>query len=158
TPLKLAVALEQAGVPIIGTPPDAIDMAEDRERFEALLERLGLERPAGDVARSAEEAERIAERTGYPVLVRPSYVPGGRASQTVRARDGLRRVMRFAVRAWEPHPVLVARCLADAVGVAVDAICDGQDVFVGGIMERIEEAGIHSGDSACSLPPYSLAT
>ena len=157
TPLKLAVALEQAGVPIIGTPPDAIDMAEDRERFEALLERLGLERPAGDVARSAEQAERIAARIGYPVLVRPSYVLGGRAMQIVQDVEGLRRYMRFAVRASEEHPVLVDRFLADAIEVDVDAICDGERVVVGGIMEHIEEAGIHSGDSACSLPPYSLS-
>ncbi len=156
TPLKLAVALEQAGVPIIGTPPDAIDMAEDRERFEALLERIGLERPAGDVARSAEQAEKIAARIGYPVLVRPSYVLGGRAMQIVQDVEGLRRYMRFAVRASEAHPVLVDRFLADAVEVDVDAICDGERVVVGGIMEHIEEAGIHSGDSACSLPPYSL--
>jgi len=157
TPLKLAVALEQAGVPILGTPPDAIDMAEDRERFEALLERLGLERPAGDVARSAEQAERIAERIGYPVLVRPSYVLGGRAMQIVQDVEGLQRYMRLAVRASEEHPVLVDRFLADAIEVDVDAICDGERVVVGGIMEHIEEAGIHSGDSACSLPPYSLA-
>ncbi len=157
TPLKLAVALEQAGVPIIGTPPDAIDMAEDRERFEALLERLGLERPAGDVARSAEQAERIAARIGYPVLVRPSYVLGGRAMQIVQDVEGLRHYMRFAVRASEEHPVLVDRFLADAIEVDVDAICDGERVVVGGIMEHIEEAGIHSGDSACSLPPYSLS-
>jgi carbamoyl-phosphate synthase large subunit len=157
TPLKLAVALEAAGVPIIGTPPDAIDRAEDRERFEALLEELGLERPAGDVARSGEEAERIAERIGYPVLVRPSYVLGGRAMQIVQDVEGLRRYMRLAVRASEEHPVLVDRFLADAIEVDVDAICDGERVVVGGIMEHIEEAGIHSGDSACSLPPYSLA-
>ena len=157
TPLKLAVALEEAGVPIIGTPPDAIDRAEDRERFEALLESLGLERPAGDVARSAAEAERIAARIGYPVLVRPSYVLGGRAMQIVQDVEGLRRYMQFAVRASEAHPVLVDRFLADAIEVDVDAICDGERVVVGGIMEHIEEAGIHSGDSACSLPPYSLS-
>ena len=157
TPLKLAVALERAGVPIIGTPPDAIDLAEDRERFDALLGRLGLERPAGDVARSAEEAERTAGRIGYPVLVRPSYVLGGRAMQIVQDVDGLRQYMRFAVRASPEHPVLIDRFLADAIEVDVDAICDGERVVIGGIMEHIEEAGIHSGDSACSLPPYSLA-
>ncbi len=157
TPLKLAVALERAGVPIIGTPPDAIDLAEDRERFDALLGRLGLERPAGAVARSAEEAERTAERIGYPVLVRPSYVLGGRAMQIVQDVEALRRYMRFAVRASPEHPVLIDRFLADAIEVDVDAICDGERVVIGGIMEHIEEAGIHSGDSACSLPPYSLA-
>jgi len=157
TPLKLAVALERAGAPIIGTPPDAIDRAEDRERFDDLLEQLGLERPAGDVARSASEAEEIAARIGYPVLVRPSYVLGGRAMQIVQDVAGLRQYMRFAVKASEEHPVLVDRFLADATEVDVDAICDGERVVVGGIMEHIEEAGVHSGDSACSLPPYSLA-
>ena len=157
TPLKLAVALEAAGAPIIGTPPDAIDRAEDRERFEQVLETLNLERPAGDVARSADEAEVIAERIGYPVLVRPSYVLGGRAMQIVQDVEGLRQYMRFAVRASAEHPVLVDRFLADATEVDVDAICDGERVVVGGIMEHIEEAGVHSGDSACSLPPYSLA-
>ena len=156
TPLKLAVALEAAGAPIIGTSPDAIDRAEDRERFEALLEQLGLERPAGDVARSAAEAEKIAEAIGYPVLVRPSYVLGGRAMQIVQNEEGLRQYMRFAVRASPAHPVLVDRFLADAIEVDVDAISDGERVVIGGIMEHIEEAGIHSGDSACSLPPYSL--
>ncbi len=156
TPLKLAVALEAAGAPIIGTSPDSIDLAEDRERFEALLERLGLERPAGDVARSAEEAEKVAARIGYPVLVRPSYVLGGRAMQIVQNVEGLREYMRFAVRASPEHPVLVDRFLADAIEVDVDAISDGKCVVIGGIMEHIEEAGIHSGDSACSLPPYSL--
>jgi carbamoyl-phosphate synthase large subunit len=156
TPLKLAVALEAAGAPIIGTPPDAIDRAEDRERFEALLEQLGLERPAGDVARSAAEAEKIAETIGYPVLVRPSYVLGGRAMQIVQNVEGLQQYMRFAVRASPAHPVLVDRFLADAIEVDVDAISDGERVVIGGIMEHIEEAGIHSGDSACSLPPYSL--
>jgi carbamoyl-phosphate synthase large subunit len=156
TPLKLAVPLERAGAPIIGTSPDAIDRAEDRERFEELLESLGLQRPAGAVARSADEAEAIAERIGYPVLVRPSYVLGGRAMQIVQDVKALRNYMRFAVRASEDHPVLVDRFLSDAIEVDVDAICDGQRVVVGGIMEHIEEAGVHSGDSACSLPPYSL--
>ncbi|MCR9097804.1 MAG: carbamoyl-phosphate synthase large subunit [bacterium] len=157
TPLKLAVALEKAGAPIIGTSPDAIDRAEDRERFDALLEQLGLVRPEGDVARSSDEAEIIAERIGYPVLVRPSYVLGGRAMQIVQDVDELRRYMQFAVKASDEHPVLIDRFLADATEVDVDAICDGERVVVGGIMEHIEEAGVHSGDSACSLPPYSLA-
>jgi len=156
TPLKLAVPLERAGAPIIGTPPDAIDRAEDRERFDELLESLGLKRPEGDVARSAAEAEVVAERIGYPVLVRPSYVLGGRAMQIVRDVDGLRDYMRFAVRASPEHPVLVDRFLSDAIEVDVDAISDGERVVVGGIMEHIEEAGVHSGDSACSIPPYSL--
>jgi carbamoyl-phosphate synthase large subunit len=156
TPLKLAVPLERAGAPIIGTPPDAIDRAEDRERFDALLEDLGLQRPDGDVARSPEEAEGVADRIGYPVLVRPSYVLGGRAMQIVRDVDQLRDYMRFAVMASPEHPVLIDRFLADAIEVDVDAICDGQRVVIGGIMEHIEEAGVHSGDSACSLPPYSL--
>jgi len=156
TPLKLAVPLERAGAPILGTPPDAIDRAEDRQRFDALLETLGLERPPGAVARSAEEAERVAERIGYPVLVRPSYVLGGRAMQIVQDVEGLRSYMRFAVKASPEHPVLVDRFLADAIEVDVDAISDGERVVVGGIMEHIEEAGVHSGDSACSLPPYSL--
>jgi len=157
TPLKLAVALEEAGAPIIGTSPDAIDRAEDRERFDALLEQLGLVRPEGDVARSADAAEIIADRIGYPVLVRPSYVLGGRAMQIVQNVEELRRYMQFAVRASDEHPVLIDRFLADAIEVDVDAICDGERVVVGGIMEHIEEAGVHSGDSACSLPPYSLA-
>ena len=156
TPLKLAVPLERAGAPIIGTPPDAIDRAEDRERFDELLGTLGLKRPEGDVARSEAEAEAVAERIGYPVLVRPSYVLGGRAMQIVRDVKGLRDYMRFAVRASPEHPVLVDRFLSDAIEVDVDAISDGKQVVVGGIMEHIEEAGVHSGDSACSIPPYSL--
>jgi carbamoyl-phosphate synthase large subunit len=156
TPLKLAVPLERAGAPIIGTSPDAIDRAEDRERFDELLESLGLKRPEGGVARSAPEAEVVAEKIGYPVLVRPSYVLGGRAMQIVRDVEALRDYMRFAVRASPEHPVLVDRFLSDAIEVDVDAICDGKQVVVGGIMEHIEEAGVHSGDSACSMPPYSL--
>ena len=156
TPLKLAVPLERAGAPIIGTPPDAIDRAEDRERFDELLGTLGLKRPEGDVARSEAEAEAVAERIGYPVLVRPSYVLGGRAMQIVRDVKGLRDYMRFAVRASPEHPVLVDRFLSAAIEVDVDAISDGKQVVVGGIMEHIEEAGVHSGDSACSIPPYSL--
>ncbi len=156
TPLKLAVALERAGAPIIGTSPDAIDRAEDRERFDELLESLKLKRPEGAVARSAPEAEAVAEKIGYPVLVRPSYVLGGRAMQIVRDVEALRGYMQFAVRASPEHPVLVDRFLSDAIEVDVDAICDGHQVVVGGIMEHIEEAGVHSGDSACSMPPYSL--
>ena len=157
TPLKLAVPLERAGVPILGTSPDAIDRAEDRERFDALLETLDLQRPAGAVARSPKEAEIVAARIGYPVLVRPSYVLGGRAMQIVQDVEALRDYMRFAVKASPEHPVLVDRFLDDAIEVDVDAICDGERVVIGGIMEHIEEAGVHSGDSACSLPPYSLS-
>ena len=144
-------------MPILGTPPDAIDRAEDRERFDALLEGLGLQRPPGEVARSAEQAHAVASQIGFPVLVRPSYVLGGRAMQIVRDPGELSDYMRFAVRASPEHPVLIDRFLADAIEVDVDAICDGSQVVVGGIMEHIEEAGVHSGDSACSLPPYSLS-
>jgi carbamoyl-phosphate synthase large subunit len=157
TPLKLAVPLEREGVPILGTPPDAIDRAEDRERFEALLEKLELKRPASGIARSAEEARVVAERIGYPVLVRPSYVLGGRAMEIVHDEESLANYMRFAVKASPEHPVLVDCFLADAIEVDVDAICDGKRVVIGGVMEHIEEAGVHSGDSACSLPPYSLS-
>jgi carbamoyl-phosphate synthase large subunit len=157
TPLKLAVPLERAGVRVLGTPPDAIDRAEDRERFDAVLETLSLRRPPGGVARSVEEARAVAARIGYPVLVRPSYVLGGRAMEIVRDPPALENYMRFAVRASPEHPVLVDRFLADATEVDVDAVCDGERVVIGGIMEHIEEAGVHSGDSACSLPPYSLA-
>ncbi len=157
TPLKLAVALERAGVPILGTPPDAIDRAEDRERFEALLEKLGLERPPAGLARSVSEAVSVAARIGYPVLVRPSYVLGGRAMEIVHDEASLREYMTRAVKASPDHPILVDRFLADATEVDVDAICDGERVVIGGIMEHIEQAGVHSGDSACSIPPYSLS-
>ncbi len=156
TPLRLAVPLEKAGVPILGTPPDAIDRAEDRERFDVLLEKLELKRPAGAVARSPQEAEIVALRIGFPVLVRPSYVLGGRAMEIVHDADSLQRYMRYAVKASPEHPVLIDRFLADATEVDVDAVADGERVVIGGIMEHIEQAGVHSGDSACSLPPYSL--
>ena len=156
TPLKLAVALEKAGVPIIGTSPDAIDRAEDRERFQALLHKLGLKQPENGIARSFEESEVIAERIGFPVVVRPSYVLGGRAMEIVYDVDQLRRYMVNAVEASPEHPILIDKFLEEATEIDVDALSDGQNVIVGGIMQHIEEAGIHSGDSACALPPYSL--
>jgi carbamoyl-phosphate synthase large subunit len=156
TPLRLAVALEKNGVPILGTTPDAIDRAEDRERFDQVLETLGLKRPPSGIARSLAEAEAVAARIGYPVLVRPSYVLGGRAMQIVHDSASLADYMRSAVKASPEHPVLVDRFLNDATEVDVDAIADGRRVVIGGVMEHIEEAGVHSGDSACSLPPYSL--
>ncbi len=157
TPLKLAVALEKAGVPIIGTTPDSIDMAEDRERFQVMLHKLHLRQPENGTARSFEEAEKVAERIGYPVVVRPSYVLGGRAMEIVYDVDELRRYMHTAVQASPEHPILVDKFLDAAIEIDVDALCDGREVVIGGIMEHIEEAGIHSGDSACSLPPFSLA-
>jgi carbamoyl-phosphate synthase large subunit len=156
TPLKLVVALEKAGVPILGTPPDAIDRAEDRRRFSALIEDLGLAQAPGDTARSYEEAARIAATIGYPALVRPSYVLGGRAMQIVYDEEDLRRYMTEAVRVSPEHPILVDKFLEDALEIDVDAIADGERVVVGGVMEHVEKAGVHSGDSACALPPYSL--
>ena len=156
TPLKLAVSLEKAGVPIIGTSPDAIDRAENRERFQEMLHRLNLRQPANGTARSFEEAEEVANRIGYPVVVRPSYVLGGRAMEIVYEVDALKRYMTTAVQASPEHPILIDKFLDEAIEIDVDALCDGTDVVIGGIMEHIEEAGIHSGDSACSLPPYSL--
>ncbi|WP_298284312.1 carbamoyl-phosphate synthase large subunit [Acidocella sp.] len=157
TPLKLSQALEAAGIPILGTSADAIDVAEDRERFQALLQRLGLRQPENGIARSGEQAEAIAERIGYPVIIRPSYVLGGRAMEIVYDRAGLMRYIREAVRVSGDNPVLIDRYLNEASEVDVDCICDGETVYVAGVMEHIEEAGIHSGDSACSLPPYSLS-
>jgi carbamoyl-phosphate synthase large subunit len=157
TPLKLARDLEAAGVPIIGTSPDSIDLAEDRERFQRLLQKLDLRQPPNRTARSEDEAEKSAAEIGYPLVVRPSYVLGGRAMEIVRDADDLRRYMRDAVSVSNDAPVLLDRFLDDAIEVDIDAICDGQDVFIGGIMEHIEQAGVHSGDSACSLPPFSLS-
>jgi carbamoyl-phosphate synthase large subunit len=157
TPLKLAAGLAAVGIPILGTAPDAIDLAEDRERFQKLLQDLKLRQPPNGIAFSIEEAEAIAERVGYPVLIRPSYVLGGRAMERVHDVEALRRYMATAVQVSGSHPVLIDRFLRDAIEIDVDAICDGTVVHVAGIMEHIEEAGIHSGDSACSLPPYSLS-
>ncbi|MFQ5971225.1 MAG: carbamoyl-phosphate synthase large subunit [Alphaproteobacteria bacterium] len=158
TPLKLSHALQAAEVPILGTPPEAIDLAEDRERFQALLAQLGLKQPANGVATSAEEAEEVAGRLGYPLLIRPSYVLGGRAMEVVHDRSGLRKYITEAVTVSGKSPVLLDRYLQDAIEVDVDALADADgNVYVAGIMEHIEEAGIHSGDSACSLPPHSLA-
>ncbi|OIP08345.1 MAG: carbamoyl phosphate synthase large subunit [Betaproteobacteria bacterium CG2_30_68_42] len=157
TPLKRARELEAAGVPIIGTSPDMIDAAEDRERFQQLLHALGLKQPANRTARTAEEAMRMAGDLGYPIVVRPSYVLGGRAMEIVHGPADLERYTREAVKVSNASPVLLDRFLADATEVDVDALADGERVIIGGIMEHIEQAGVHSGDSACSLPPYSLA-
>ena len=156
TPLKLARALGAAGVPIIGTSPDSIDLAEDRERFQQLIHELGLRQPPNATARSEAEAIVAAEAIGYPLVVRPSYVLGGRAMEIVYDGHDLRRYMHDAVRVSNESPVLLDRFLDDAIEVDVDAICDGETVLIGGIMEHIEQAGVHSGDSACSLPPYTL--
>ncbi|PIE00401.1 MAG: carbamoyl phosphate synthase large subunit [Thiothrix nivea] len=156
TPLKLARDLEDLGAPIIGTSPDSIDLAEDRERFQQLIDKLGLKQPPNRTATSIDEAVRLAEEVGYPLVVRPSYVLGGRAMEIVYHENELRRYMTTAVSVSNESPVLLDRFLDDAVEVDVDAICDGEDVLIGGIMQHIEQAGIHSGDSACSLPPYSL--
>ena len=157
TPLKLALDLERAGVPIIGTSPDSIDIAEDRERFQKLLQQLGLRQPPNRTARTEEQALQLAQEIGYPLVVRPSYVLGGRAMEIVHGDRDLERYMREAVRVSEKSPVLLDRFLDDAIEVDVDCISDGREVMIGGIMEHVEAAGIHSGDSACSLPPYSLA-
>ena len=157
TPLKLALGLEAAGVPIIGTSPDMIDAAEDRERFQQLLHTLGLRQPPNATARTEQEALEKAQQLGYPLVVRPSYVLGGRAMEIVHEQRDLERYMREAVKVSNESPVLLDRFLNDAIECDVDAICDGKQVFIGGVMEHIEQAGVHSGDSACSLPPYSLS-
>jgi carbamoyl-phosphate synthase large subunit len=157
TPLKLAQQLEAAGAPIIGTTPDAIDLAEDRERFQALVEKLGLLQPPNGTATSEKQALAVAKRVGYPLVVRPSYVLGGRAMEVVHDDEDLQRYMREAVKVSNDSPVLLDRFLNNAIEVDVDALADGTDVVIGGIMEHIEEAGVHSGDSACSLPAYSLS-
>ncbi len=157
TPLKLAEELQSAGVPILGTSPDSIDLAEDRERFAALVQRLNLKQPENGIARSRDEALRVAERIGYPVLLRPSYVLGGRGMEVVEGPQQLDHYIATAVQVSGRSPVLIDRYLRDAIEVDVDAICDGVDVAVCGVLQHIEEAGVHSGDSACSIPPYSLS-
>jgi carbamoyl-phosphate synthase large subunit len=157
TPLKLAQGLAKANVPIVGTSPDSIDLAEDRERFQRLLKRLRLLQPPNATARTLVEAIKLAHKIGYPLVVRPSYVLGGRAMEIVHSRDDLDAYMRAAVRVSEDAPVLLDKFLSDAIEVDVDAVSDGRQVVIGGIMEHIEEAGVHSGDSACSLPPFSLS-
>ena len=157
TPLKLARALEAAGAPIIGTTPDSIDIAEDRERFQQLVKRLGLRQPANATARTEEQAVVLAREVGYPLVVRPSYVLGGRAMEIVFNEDDLRTYMTTAVQVSNDSPVLLDHFLDVAIEVDVDAVCDGTDVLIGGIMEHVEQAGVHSGDSSCSLPPISLS-
>jgi carbamoyl-phosphate synthase large subunit len=157
TPLKLSRALEAAGAPIIGTSPDSIDVAEDRERFQALVKKLGLKQPANATARTEEQAVTLAREVGFPLVVRPSYVLGGRAMEVVFTEEDLRTYMTHAVQVSNDSPVLLDRFLDVAIEVDVDAVCDGEDVMIGGIMEHIEQAGVHSGDSGCSLPPVSLS-
>lgn len=157
TPLKLARQLEANGVIIIGTSPDAIDQAEDRERFQKLVTELNLHQPANGTVRSEKEAIELAKRIGYPLVVRPSYVLGGRAMEVVYQEEDLRHYLAHAVEVSNDSPVLLDKFLNDAIEVDIDAVCDGEEVMIGGIMEHIEQAGIHSGDSACTLPPFSLS-
>jgi carbamoyl-phosphate synthase large subunit len=157
TPLNLAVPLQENGVTILGTSPDSIDRAEDRERFKALLDKVGLVQPDNGTATSFPEAKKIAAEIGYPVVVRPSYVLGGRAMEICHEEVELRDYIEKAVQASKDHPILIDKYLEDAVEIDVDAVSDGTDVVIGGIMEHVEEAGIHSGDSACAIPPYTLS-
>jgi len=157
TPLNLAVPLRECGVNILGTSPDSIDRAEDRERFKAMLDKLGLVQPDNGTATSFRQARKIADKISYPVVVRPSYVLGGRAMEICHEEAQLEDYIEKAVRASRDHPILIDKYLEDAVEIDVDAVCDGTDVFVGGIMEHVEEAGVHSGDSACAIPPYTLS-
>ncbi len=157
TPLKLAHALQNAGIPILGTSPDAIDLAEDRERFQVLLHKLKLKQPANGLARTVEEAEKVADKIGYPVVVRPSYVLGGRAMEITYDVDALRNYMQKAMYVAGPNPILIDYYLQDAIEVDVDVVADSSKILVAGIMEHIEEAGVHSGDSSCALPPHSLS-
>ena len=161
TPLKLSKALEEANIPLLGTPADAIDLAEDRERFQALLQKLGLRQPSNGIAHNAEDAEIIAEKIGYPVVVRPSYVLGGRAMEIVHDRNSLHRYLNEVLSSAgvdvSSGPLLIDQYLNDAIETDVDCLADGEDVYVAGVMEHIEQAGIHSGDSACSIPPYTLS-
>jgi carbamoyl-phosphate synthase large subunit len=157
TPLKLCRALEEAGAPIIGTSPDAIDVAEDRERFQQLVKSLGLKQPANAIARTEEQAVQLAREVGFPLVMRPSYVLGGRAMEVVFNEEDLRAYMKATVQVSQDSPVLLDRFLDVAIEVDVDAVCDGEQVLIGGIMEHVEQAGVHSGDSGCSLPPNSLS-
>lgn len=161
TPLKLSKALEEAGIPLLGTPADAIDLAEDRERFQVLLQKLGLRQPSNGIARNGDEAEQIAEKIGYPVVIRPSYVLGGRAMEIVYDKPSLHRYLREVLQSAgidvTSGPLLIDQYLSDAIETDVDCVADGEDVYVAGVMEHIEQAGIHSGDSACSIPPYTLS-
>ena len=158
TPLKLARALFEEGVPIIGTSPDSIDLAEDRERFKEFISQIGLKQPPNRIVKESKDAARMASEIGYPLVVRPSYVLGGRAMEVVHGETDLMRYMEVAVSVSNEAPVLLDHFLDRAIEVDVDAICDGENVFVGGIMEHIEQAGVHSGDSACALPPYTLTS
>jgi len=157
TPLRLAHALQKAKIPILGTSPDAIDLAEDRERFQKLLQKLKLKQPSNGLARTVREAEQVADKIGYPVVVRPSYVLGGRAMEITHDVDGLREYMQKAIYISNGNPILIDHYLQEAIEVDVDVVADKEDVFVSGIMEHIEEAGVHSGDSSCALPPHSLS-